>query len=253
MTLTTPLSLAAGAALLLSAAAGADPFPTRRGSHASEINTSSGFALRFGISVPKRVRKAQGLPLVLALHFGFDRSRPFPEHYGKSFMDAVIAPGLEDLEAVILAPDSHGRAWSDPEISAAVLELVEAAAEAYPIDRSRLVVTGYSMGGSGTWHFAAEAPELWSAALPIAARVDEDRLEGVRGVPVRALHSPDDELIPIAQAREAIRRLRARGEDAELVEAEGGITHFESPRFAPLLRASIPWLEERWRRQERSP
>ena len=40
----------------------------------------------------------------------------------------------------------------------------------HAIDKAKVVVTGYSMGGAGTWHFAEKYPERFSAAIPVAGR-----------------------------------------------------------------------------------
>jgi pimeloyl-ACP methyl ester carboxylesterase len=48
-------------------------------------------------------------------------------------------------------------------------DLFEALADAekhYPIDRSRLVVRGFSMGGAAVWQFATHHSGLWAAASP---------------------------------------------------------------------------------------
>jgi hypothetical protein len=47
-----------------------------------------------------------------------------------------------------------------------VLEAMESVQKRYPIDRDRLVVRGFSMGGAGAWHFAVHYPTLWAAANP---------------------------------------------------------------------------------------
>lgn len=47
-----------------------------------------------------------------------------------------------------------------------VFEALEHAANEYPIDRARLAIRGFSMGGAGTWHLAAHHGGFWAAAAP---------------------------------------------------------------------------------------
>ena len=47
-----------------------------------------------------------------------------------------------------------------------VFEALEHAAKEYPIDRARLAIRGFSMGGAGTWHLAAHHGGFWTAAAP---------------------------------------------------------------------------------------
>ena len=43
------------------------------------------------------------------------------------------------------------------------LEAIESVAKAYPIDRDRLVMTGFSMGGASAWQYALHYPDRWAA------------------------------------------------------------------------------------------
>jgi len=47
-----------------------------------------------------------------------------------------------------------------------VFEALEHAAKQYPIDRSRLAIRGFSMGGAGCWHLAAHHAGFWAGAAP---------------------------------------------------------------------------------------
>ena len=76
-------------------------------------------------------------------------------------------------------------------------------------------MTGFSMGGAGTWHFASRFPERFSAAIPMAGRPPADI--GAWKMPVLAIHSRSDEVVPIAPDRSAHQgiegRRRARRDD----------------------------------------
>ncbi len=59
-----------------------------------------------------------------------------------------------------------------------VYEAIEAACRLFPIDRSRISIRGFSMGGAGTWHLAAHDPGRWFAANPGAGFVDTVKYQG---------------------------------------------------------------------------
>ena len=46
------------------------------------------------------------------------------------------------------------------------LEAIESVAKAYPIDRHRLVMTGFSMGGASAWSYIVHFADRWAAAAP---------------------------------------------------------------------------------------
>jgi pimeloyl-ACP methyl ester carboxylesterase len=47
-----------------------------------------------------------------------------------------------------------------------VLESLEAVERSYPIDRSRIALRGFSMGGAGAWHLATHFADRWACAAP---------------------------------------------------------------------------------------
>jgi predicted peptidase len=63
-----------------------------------------------------------------------------------------------------------GWRWDTPGAGRIVNDLTRALCDRYPqIDRTRLYLTGNSMGGKGTWITAEDAPELYAAVVPISA------------------------------------------------------------------------------------
>jgi predicted peptidase len=215
----------------------AEPLPPP-GFHRLELALEEGGTLRYGLHVPKAEPGGEGLPLVLALHYG---GRPTP-YYGLGFMKLLVVPGLADLGAIIVAPDCPGRGWTDERSERAVLTLLDDLEARWPVDRDRTLVTGFSMGGIGAWFYARRHPDRFRAAIPVAGRpVGEPRGE----VPVFAIHSSRDEIIELEPTRRAIDALKDRGIPAELVVVHGP-THYQTGRFARPLHRSIRWLEGVW-------
>ena len=46
------------------------------------------------------------------------------------------------------------------------LEAIESVARAYPIDRDRMVMAGFSMGGASAWSYTVHYADRWAAAAP---------------------------------------------------------------------------------------
>jgi predicted peptidase len=193
----------------------------------------------YSIWVPDDYRPARPVPLVLALHFGGN-----PEGAGRALLEILVAQALPELGAVIVAPDSKGGGWSVAANEQAVNLLLEDVLKTYNIDRRKIAVTGFSMGGAGAWHFGMKYPERFSAVIPVSGRppaaLDSWRL------PVLAIHSLDDEVVPIGPAQKAVAELRKNGVRAELIELKG-IPHHQTFRFVDGLRRAVPWLKELWK------
>jgi predicted peptidase len=208
----------------------------------TELALADGSVLRYAISLPDGYDEARAdpRPLVLALHPG-GRA----EYYGSSFMQSIVAPGLRSWRAVIVAPDVPDRSWSTARSERAVLALLEHVLAEHAIDRDRILVTGFSMGGGGTWTMAARHPELFTGAIAMAASPSADEVTEL-AVPMYLIHSPDDEVVPFERAEEAYYALVARDHPVEM-RVLPGLGHYMMGAYVPALRAAGEWMLARWR------
>ena len=213
--------------------------PPSSGVHSLTLQRAGGPPIHYAISIPAGYSPSSRVPLVLALHFAGD-----PDGAGRAVLEILVRPALAELGAIIVAPDSLGGGWETAENDRAVNQLLDAAISSYSIDTGKIVVTGFSMGGRGTWHFGAKYPQRFSAAIPLAG-VPPASAAGWR-LPVLAIHSRDDEVAPIAPTEARIKELQQNGARAELI-ALTGITHFQTYRFVDGLRKAVPWLRETWK------
>ena len=195
--------------------------------------------ISYSISIPDNYSSSKAVPLVLALHFGGE-----PDGAGRAVLEILVAQGLAGLGAVLVAPDSRGGAWSSAANEHAVNLLLEEVLKNYRIDRKKIAVTGFSMGGTGAWYYGLKYPERFSAVIPIAGTppttISQWRL------PILAIHSRDDEVVPIQPTRSAIAELQKNGIHAELIELRD-IHHHQTYRFADGLKSAVPWLKEIWK------
>jgi predicted peptidase len=137
------------------------------GLHHATLPQAGGPTINYAISIPENYSRATPVPLILALHFGVGGAGAAGA--GASVLQILVGPGLAELGAIIVAPDSTGGNWSSPENEKGVNALLDMVVSRYAIDKNRIAVTGYSMGGAGAWFFAEKFPQRFSAAIPIAA------------------------------------------------------------------------------------
>jgi len=182
-------------------------------------------------------------PLVLVLHPG----GRFP-YYGSNFMQSIVEPALRGWDAILVAPDVPARSWASPDSERAVLALLDDVIETHAIDQTRILVTGFSMGGRGTWYFATRNPERFTGAIPMAASRGTDPLEALGRMPVHLIQGPDDEVVPYAPAEEAAELLAQRGPSRLISLA--GVGHYQMTAYIEPLRAAGEWMEDQWRTTE---
>ena len=237
MVLAIPFGLPIGVA-----AQAADESPVLTpGMHSLSLPRADKPAIHYAISIPRDYSPSTPVPLILALHYGVRDGEAAGA--GGDMVRILIGPALAELGAIIVAPDSVRGDWSTPENEEAVGELLDMVMARYAIDKKKVLVTGYSMGGAGSWHFAEKFPERFSAVIPIAGRPPASA-SGWR-LPVLAIHSRSDQVMPFGPTEARIAELQQAGVDAKLI-ALNGITHFETSRFGAALRQAVPWLREVW-------
>jgi len=219
-----------------------DPAVLAPGLHDLKLPRAGEPAIGYAIYIPRNYSPATPVPLILALHFGVRGADAAGA--GGDVVQILIGPALAGLGAIIVAPDSVRGDWSSPENEKAVNALLDMVLANYAIDKRKVAVTGFSMGGAGSWHFAAKFPERFSAAIPVAGRPPASA-SGWR-LPVLAIHSRDDQVAPFAPTEARIAELQKAGVNARLI-ALTGITHYETNRFADALRQAVPWLREVWK------
>lgn len=225
--------------------------------------------LTYTMAVPRLPPPRTGYPMVLALHYSMGPSGA-PTYFGLGFGGQLILPALLELQAVVVIPDAPAGTWASPKSERLVLAMLDAVQKDFAIDPRRTLVTGFSMGGNGTWYFAAKHPERFRAAVPISSSplvqaVDTQKEEWASveqalsdptaawasqfgAVPLYVIHSQGDELLPFDQVERAVDALKKRGVAATLAPVEG-IPHHQLPSYVEPLREAIPWIREAWARK----
>lgn len=208
------------------------------GLHQKVIDIPEIGVVRYAIEIPHNYNDRSSVPFVLALHFGYQGEEP-PPFTGQGMIEA-FRPALSELGAVVIAPDVLGGNWSAATNEKLAVWLTERALESYAIDRKQVFVTGFSMGGAGTWHVAARHQDLFTAAIPVAARVPEDAVDWK--ILLYVIHSDADEVVPYDVAKQHAEELKAKGVNIEF-KTINGLTHFRTGDYAPFVRDAFVWLQ----------
>lgn len=151
------------------------------------------------------------LPLVVYLHGSGERGVD-PMALRDSGPFAALRNG-KTMPATIVAPQCLPNAAWEPKSIAAFVEDV---ASRHNIDRDRMYLVGYSMGGYGVWHTAAAHPERFAAIVPICGGVYPQRAKSLAKTPVWTFHGAKDDVVPLAESERMIDAIRAAGGNPKL-------------------------------------
>lgn len=189
----------------------------------------SGQTMPYRLFVPKNYNPAQKYPLVMFLHGAGERGTDGTVHLQANEGAVIWAQDAEQAkrECFVLAPQCPpNRSWTHrlltggkepftptPELKMAYAILQKVMAE-YSIDKSRVYLTGLSMGGFGTWSLSMEHPETFAAIVPICGGGDPKKAHILYDKPIWTFHHAGDPVVPVEMTRAIVRELEK--EDADL-------------------------------------
>lgn len=203
----------------------------------AEAQTQTGFLKRtyrdeagehkYQVFIPAGYRPERKWPVILYLHSagsrGTDGELPTREGPGpyiranaRSFPFITVFPQVEDVAGRRLT------GWlADTEHAARALGILAEVEREFSVDRDRAILTGWSMGGYGTWSLAAADPSRWSAIVPVAGGGEAEWAERLKDLPIWAFHGGRDGAIRPDASRKMIEAVRAAGGRPHYTELPG--------------------------------
>ena len=187
----------------------------------SHVNEGVG-RLPYRMYSPKPVERETLYPLVVFLHGAGERGAENAAQLKHGIGSIVKFMEQFDKPAFVIAPQvADGQQWVDTPWSdnahvlpqnpsssmSLLLSLIDTLNQTLPIDRSRIYITGISMGGYGTWDLLMRRPNEFAAAIPICGGGDETRAHLIRDIPVWAFHGGDDQVVKTDRSRNMIKAL----------------------------------------------
>jgi len=123
----------------------------------------------------------------------------------------------------------------------AVLAMLDDVLHAWPIDASRIYLTGLSMGGYGTWDLAVRRPAQFAAIAPLCGGGDETKAAALKDLPIWAVHGEKDAAVPVARSRDMITAVRQAGGEPKYSELPGVGHNCWSQAYDPAF-GLLDWL-----------
>lgn len=155
---------------------GKSPWTNARGLVVRGYTSSiDGSAQPYGLVIPERLDLSKPAPLYVWLHGRGDKSTNLSFLQQRQSQAGRITPP----QAIVLhAWGRHCLGFkSAGEID--VLEAIDHAAAQYNVDRRRIVLMGFSMGGAGCWHLGAHYADHWVAMSPGAGFAETARYQRI--------------------------------------------------------------------------
>lgn len=172
---------------------------------------------RYLVALPEGYERQRRWPLIIFLHGSGER--------GTDLAAVKVHGPLKEIEqgrripAIVVAPQCPPEQWWDVPSLIGLLDAVE---RKYRVDRNRIVLTGLSMGGYGTWNWAVAQPNRFAAIAPICGGGNPARAEAIKHLPTWVVHGDADGAVPVNESRRMVEALRKLGANPRYDEIKGG-------------------------------
>ena len=202
---------------------------------ARTFTDGAGKKLNYRLLRPKGYDAKKGYPLVLFFHGAGERGSDNKVQLIHGMNEFAANEIMVKYPAFVIAPQCpEGKQWVDVPWSAdshtmpeepaepvrQSLDLIAALQKEFSIDKSRIYVTGLSMGGFGVWDALQRRPDLFAAAVSVCGGGDTALAEKIKDIPVWAFHGAEDEAVKPKRSRDMIAALKKAGGNPRYTEYE---------------------------------
>jgi predicted peptidase len=250
-----------GAAILLLAGCQqtSDPASRRRADVVEVFHSEQSNLIRPGepvdmgylLWVPDGYDPARTYPLLIFLHGSGGNGEDIQAYADVTRRPAPLEDQADAFPYLVLMPQSPtGIDWTD---ELAVLDdLLDHVVNTYPVDTSRIYLTGYSMGGAGVWGWGAYAPDRFAALVPVAgywninsATALDLKICSLADTPVYTFHSKDDMNVGYTLTSGLVSTLERCGGSGDITfKTFRGISHYTTLSRAMGDVKLYRWLDE---------
>ncbi len=184
----------------------------------SEIKGDHGFNVTFNalVTTPEGFDpKKESLPIIFFLHGAGERGDDLSyvtRHGIPKYFSAD--PDYHGLRVITVSPQCPAyTVWND--ISIQLFDFIEDTVKKYNADKSKVAISGISMGGFGTWELLISHPDYFAAAVPVCGGGMNWRVPKIK-TPIKVFHGTCDDVVPVCYSQYMHDAVNSRGGHAEI-------------------------------------
>ncbi|TVP55364.1 MAG: hypothetical protein EA349_09530 [Halomonadaceae bacterium] len=157
----------------------------------------------YSLYIPEQPVAESGYGLTLLLHA---LSGNYNQFLGSNHARQL---GERGTGSIVATPAGRGPdGFYEDAAEADLFEVWADVARHYPLDPDWVAMSGFSMGGIGSFHIAGRYPDLFARIMPIVAGGNESLMPSLRHVPVMMWTALLDELQPVLTTESMVSTLR---------------------------------------------
>ncbi|MDR1479546.1 MAG: dienelactone hydrolase family protein [Planctomycetaceae bacterium] len=155
----------------------------------------------FLLRIPRGYNDYSGKqPLLIFLHGAGESGKDIRvlENKDPYFLSQETFKGQETafFPFICVTPICDTQRWEPYRIIALLDQVLQETRYRFQVDTSRVYLTGYSMGGFGTFETAVEYPERFAAVVPVSGGGEPERAKKLQHVAAWFFHGDKDQTVP---------------------------------------------------------
>jgi len=193
--------------------------PSMGQSAQQKMKTTIQAEINYLMFLPKDyVKTGKPSPMIVFLHGSGERGTDLEKV--KAWGPPAIVEKNPDFPFIVISPQCPEGQWWNIFLLKGMIDDVLAK---YNVDKSRVYLTGLSMGGFGSWELATTFPDYFAAVAPICGGGNPLLVLKLKNTPVWVFHGKKDTSVPEQQSAIMVDALKKIGADVEYtVLPEGG-------------------------------
>lgn len=121
---------------------------------------------------------------------------------------------IKDMKFIVITPQCRkDSSWNEEK--ELVIQMLKQLRAIFPIDENRVYLSGFSMGGNGTWEIAVTEPDIFAAIAPIAGWYEGRDINKLYDMPIWNFHGEDDEVVSISGSETIMSQLSTSKSDVK--------------------------------------
>ncbi|MBS3819250.1 prolyl oligopeptidase family serine peptidase [bacterium] len=202
----------------------------------------------YSLYVPTKYRKEKSIPLLVTLHgSGVDEQQSVYQ-MARGFYRS--SSGVKTIPMIIMAPKARGLSdWYLGKSGKEVMECIQHVQSLYNIDKERIVLDGFSMGGYGAWRLGVLHSQTFRAVMVRSGAIEPpphldgksviDLLDKWGKTPVLIVHGKKDKTVSIEKVRQVVKKLKKQGIPHRYIQVEDA-AHGDYDRWGEM----IQWINQ---------
>jgi predicted peptidase len=192
-----------------------------------DADASPGFHLRtlksgqderkYTVYIPQSYDGRKAFPVVLFLHGSGERGKD-----GVRAAQVGIGPAIhanpDGFPAIAVIPQARETWAAGSDDAKAALAALDEVLGSLKADPRKVVITGLSMGGRGSWEVAAANPDRFAAVVPVCGNGRPESARTLAALPVWAFVGDADRAATVLNTRSMVEAIKAAGGTARLTK-----------------------------------